>query len=388
MSSVVMLQPKSLQPGGILAITAECRRRRALGEEIVDLSLGEPDFNTPSHISEAAILAIEEGGTRYTAPAGLPQLRQMIVRSFGAEGLRFAPREVMVTCGATGAIWCAMQALLHDGDEVLLPAPYYPQYLNPIALAGAKTVVVATDAQRGFKVEPGALRAAITSRTRMLILNTPSNPAGVVYTGDELTLIADVAREHDLIILSDEVYCAFTFGVPFVSIASLAPERTLVVRSVSKTYAMTGWRVGYAAAPTPWIAEMTAVQESCIVTPVTVSQWAAVEALRASQECVTTMRDEFARRRALARTKLAAIPGVLLAPSEGGMFVFPDFSARAGDVDAFCAMLLGEHGVAVVPGSEFGAPGCLRISLGTPMAELSAGLDRLAAALPHEAAWN
>lgn len=388
MSVVPMQQSKSLVPGGILAITAECRRRRALGESIIDLSLGEPDFDTPPHICEAAMRALEEGGTRYTPPAGLPQLRQMIVRSLGAEGLRFAPREVMVTCGATGAIWCALQALLHDGDEVILPAPYYPQYLSPIAMAGARTVIVQTHAADGFKLDPDALRAAITSRSRLLILNAPSNPAGVVYDLTELTAIAAVAREHALTILSDEVYSAFTFGKPFVSMAAVAPERTLVVRSVSKTYAMTGWRIGFAAGPSSLIADMTAVQESCIVTPATLSQWAAVEALRGPQDCVVTMHDEFARRRELVSSKLRAISGVHLAESDGGMFVFPDLSARAGDVDAFCARLLREHGVAVVPGSEFGAPGCIRISLGTGPADLATGIDRLAAALPDEGSWN
>ncbi|MGZ5440798.1 MAG: pyridoxal phosphate-dependent aminotransferase [Thermoanaerobaculia bacterium] len=388
MSTVHVQQPKPLLPGGILAITAECRRRRALGEQIIDLSLGEPDFDTPPHICEAAMLAIEEGGTRYTAPAGLPQLRQMIVRSLGAEGLRFAPREVMVTCGATGAIFCALQALLRNDDEVLLPAPFYPQYLNPITLAGAHAVVIPTNANEDFKLDPQALRAAIAPRSRLLILNAPSNPAGVVYTHEELTAIAAVAREHQLTILSDEVYSAFTFGKPFVSMASVAPERTLVVRSVSKTYAMTGWRVGFAAGPAALIAEMTAVQEACIVTPATVSQWAAVEALRGPQECVTTIRDEFARRRELATTKLRAIAGVHLAASDGGMFVFPDLSSRVSDVDAFCTTLLRQHGVAVVPGSEFGVPGCIRISLGSGVDDLAVGIERLAAALPPEGTWN
>ena len=385
MSIVPVDSPKPLP--NILAITAECRRRRALGEPVVDLSLGEPDFDTPPHICEAAMLAIEEGGTRYTPPAGLPQLRQMVVRSLASEGLRFAPREVMVTCGATGAIWCALQSLLRDGDEVILPAPFYPQYLDPIARTGARTIILETSAAADFKLDPQALRDAITPRTRLLILNTPSNPAGVLYSEEELSAIAAIVREHDLTILSDEVYSAFTFGKRFVSIANFA-ERTLIVRSVSKTYAMTGWRIGYAAGPAALIEKMTAVQEVCIVTPATVSQWAAMEALRASQDCVARFRDEFARRRELATTKLRAIPGIRVAASDGGMFVFPDLSQRVPDVDAFCATLLREHGVAVVPGSAFGAPGCIRISLGAGVDDLTAGIDRIAAALPTESSWN
>lgn len=385
--SIVPGDPKPLVPN-ILAITAECRRRRALGERIVDLSIGEPDFDTPPHICEAAMLAIGEGGTRYTPPAGLPQLRQMIVRSLGSEGLRFAPREVMVTCGATGAIWCALQSLLRDGDEVLLPAPFYPQYLDPIARTGARTMILKTSADDDFRLDPQALREAITPRTRLLVLNTPSNPAGVTYSREVLTAVAAVAREHELPILSDEVYSAFTFGGPFVSIAAIAPERTLVVRSVSKAYAMTGWRIGFAAGPAPIIEAMTAVQEACIVAPATVSQWAALEALRASQECVAGFRAELARRRELATTKLRAIAGIHVAASDGGMFVFPDLGARVADVDAFCTTLLREHGVAVVPGSAFGAPGCIRISLGAGLRELADGIDGIAAALPSEAPWN
>lgn len=385
MSVATVETPKA----NILAITAECRRRRALGQPVVDLSLGEPDFDTPPHISEAAVRAIGQGAMRYTPPAGLPQLRQAVVRSLAADGLRFAPREVMITCGATGAIWCALQALLHDGDEVLLPAPFYPQYLDPIARSGARTVIVPTHAHDDFKVDPRSLRAAITPRTRILILNAPSNPAGVTYGKDELQPIAAVAREHDLTILSDEVYSAYLFGKPFVSIASVAPERTLVIRSVSKTYAMTGWRIGFAAGPAALIESMTAVQEVCIVTPATASQWAALEALRGPQECVAGFRDEFARRREAAVARLRAIPGVHLAASDGGMFVFPDLSARVADVDAFCATLLRQHGVAVVPGSIFGAPGSMRISLGVAPAELTSGIDRIAAALPaQELPWN
>jgi aspartate aminotransferase len=384
MTAFPMLQTKNLVPGGILAIAAECRSRRARGERILDLSLGEPDFDTPEHIMEAAFRALEEGATRYTPAAGLAPLRQAVLRSLGTEGLRYAPREVMITCGATGAISCAVQGLLGDGDEVIIPAPFYPQYLNPIALTGAKAVIVETNAGNGFRMTAEMLLAAITPQTRMLILNVPSNPAGVIYTREELAPLAAIAQEHGLVILSDEVYAAFTYGQPFVSIAALAPESTLVIRSVSKTYAMTGWRIGYAAGPARLIEAMTTIQESSIVTPTAVSQWAALEALRAAQDCVGTIRDEFARRRALAVQKLSAIASVTIAAGEGGMFVFPDLSGRIEDVDAFCKKLLREQGVAIVPGREFGAPSCVRISLGTNITEIAEGLTKLAAAIEAE----
>jgi aspartate aminotransferase len=384
MSAFPTLQTRNLVPGGILAIAAECRSRRAMGERIIDLSVGEPDFDTPAHIVEAAILALGEGATRYTPPAGLAPLRQAVVRSLGAEGLRYVPREVMITCGATGAIACAVQALLGDGDEAIIPAPFYPQYLNPIALTGAKAVIVETSAANGFRLTADMLRDAITPRTRLLILNVPSNPAGVMYTREELAPLAMVAQEHGLMILSDEVYASFTYGQPFVSIAALAPESTLVVRSVSKTYAMTGWRIGYAAGPTRLIEAMTTIQESSVVTPTAVSQWAALEAIRGPQECAGKMRDEFARRRAMAVKKLSAITGVTISAGDGGMFVFPDLGGRIEDVDAFCKRLLRERGVAVVPGTEFGAPTCVRISLGTKIQEIEEGLARLAIAIEAE----
>ena len=389
MTAIPMLPSNPVVPGGILAIAAECRRRRSLGEKIVDLSLGEPDFDTPTHIMEAAVQALEDGATRYTPSAGIPVLRQALIRSLGAEGLRFAPREVMVTVGATGAIWCAFQALLRPGDEVILPAPYYPQYLNPISMRGAHAVIVQTSSEERFKLQPEALRAAITDKTRMLILNAPSNPAGVIYTREELEALAAVAEEHNVFILSDEVYAAFTYGGKFVSMAAVAPQSTLIVRSVSKTYAMTGWRIGFAAGPAAIIDAMTAVQESCVVTPAAVSQWAAVEALRGPQDCVAKIRNEFARRRAIATEKLQAIEGVQVETGDGGMFVFPDLGARVPDVDAFCKRLLREHNVAVVPGSEFGAPTCVRISLGTNANDIAEGIDRIAKAIDdEEVSWT
>jgi aspartate aminotransferase len=287
----------------------------------------------------------------------------------------------MVAHGATGALACAFHALLQPGDEVLIPAPYYPQYRGAIELAGARVVIVETAMESGFRLDPKRLRRAITDRTRLLILNTPSNPAGVVYSRGELERIGEVVLGGGVGVISDEVYSAFAAPGSFVSIAAADGElarRTLVVRSVSKTYAMTGWRVGFAAGPAAWIESMIAVQESLIVTPSSIAQWAALEALRVSQDCVATLAAELRSRRALASGILNAMEGVRLPRTEAGMFLFPDLGARVADVDSFCSRLLREDGVAVVPGRSFGVPSCVRISLAAPPADLAAGLELLA----------
>jgi aspartate aminotransferase len=374
-----LIQPVAFAAGGILAIAAECRRRRALGEAVIDLSLGEPDMGTPGHIGRAAVAAIGEGHTRYTPPAGLAQLRQAAMRLLASEGLRYGPRQVIVTHGATGALACAFHALLGAGDEVLIPSPHYPQYMNAIQLASAHAVTIPTTIEEGFRLDPDRLRRAVTPRSRMLILNTPSNPAGVVYSRPELQAIAEVVIERGLVVISDEVYAAFTPG--FMSIASLDEEmlrRTLVVRSLSKSYAMTGWRVGFAAGPAAWIESMTAVQEATIVTPSSIAQWAALEALRGPQECVRVLSSEMASRRALATAQLRAIEGVRMPATDAGMFLFPDLGRSVPDVTAFCARLLAERGVAVVPGRQFGVESCVRISLATSAELLTEGIARLA----------
>ncbi|MCU1347415.1 MAG: aminotransferase class [Acidobacteria bacterium] len=386
-----LIQPAAFAAGGILAIAAECRRRRALGEVIIDLSLGEPDMETPAHIGRAAVAAIGEGQTRYTPPAGLAPLRQAAMRLLGSEGLRYGPRQVIVTHGATGALASAFHALLGAGDEVLIPSPHYPQYMNAIQLASGHAVTIPTTIEEGFRLDPDRLRRALTPRSRLLILNTPSNPAGVVYSRGELQAIAEIVVERGLVVISDEVYAAFTPG--FLSIAALDEEmleRTLVVRSLSKTYAMTGWRVGFAAGPARWIESMTAVQEATIVAPSSIAQWAALEALRGPQDCVCVLASEMASRRALATARLQAIDGVRMPATEAGMFVFPDLGLSEPDVTTFCARLLAERGVAVVPGREFGAGSCVRISLAASAGLLTEGIGRLAECIvaTREGRWT
>jgi aspartate aminotransferase len=368
-------------PSAILALTADCRRRQAAGRDIVDLGLGEPDRPTPSHVLEAAARAAADGHTKYTPPAGVGPLRSAIVRHLSREGLAYAPREVMVTCGAMGALGCAFHALIGAGDEVLLPAPYYPPYLPQIGLVGGRAVVVPTDESDGFKLRPDALRAALTPRSRVLVLNTPSNPAGTVYDTGELEALAGVAAEAGLLIVADEVYRDLTAGDrPFASMASLSPEvrrHTLLVRSLSKSYAMTGWRLGYAAGPEPLVKAMTQVQEALLVMPSSVSQWAAVAALTGPQDGLHELAASLRTRAAYARTRLAAMPGVRCAPTDGTFFAFPALGPVGSDVTAFCAWLLDQQGVSVVPGSAFGVPWCARLSCAAPPDLLQEGLDRL-----------
>lgn len=375
----------ALAPNAILALTAECRRRQAAGRDVLDLGLGEPERTTPEHVLAAAARAAAQGHTRYTPPAGIAPLRSAVVRRLALEGLRYAPREVMVTCGAMGALACAFHALLDAGDEVLLPAPYYPPYLPQIALVGARAVIVPTLETEGFKLRPAALRAALTARSRVLVLNTPGNPSGTVYSRDELLAVAEVARAAGLVIVSDEVYRDLLAGPdPYVSPAALPSElsrHTLVVRSLSKSYAMTGWRLGYAAGPEALIKSMVRIQEALLVMPCSVSQWAGLEALSGPQDCVRALANTLAEQAAYVQQRLARLPGVRCNASPGTFFAFPALGPVGSDVSAFCAALLERHGVALVPGRAFGVPWCARLSCAAPRERLEQALDRLERAL-------
>lgn len=372
---------ESVGPSAILALTAECRRRQALGKDVLDLGLGEPDAPTPAHVLEAATRAAAQGHTRYTPPAGIAQLRSAILHHLSGEGLSYAPREVMVTCGAMGGLACAFHALIGPGDEVLLPSPYYPPYLPQIGLVGGRAVIVPTDEADGFKLRPEALRAALTPRSRVLVLNTPSNPAGTVYSRAELVALAAVALEAGLMVVSDEVYRDLLAGPePFVSMAALAPEmrrHTLVVRSLSKSYAMTGWRLGYAAGPEWLVKAMVQVQEALLVMPSSISQWAGLEALTGPQDFVRQLATSLAERASYTQARLGALPGVRCAPTAGTFFAFPALGEPGTDVTELCAFLLDRHGVSVVPGRAFGVPWCVRVSCAAPREHLEQGLDRL-----------
>jgi len=380
-----MLSPaerlRGLAVNPILAIAADCQRRRTFGQDIVDLSVGQPDFGTPRRIGDAACRAVAAGETRYPPLQGIGPLRVAVRARLLSESLGYQAREILVTAGATGGLFCAFQALLEPGDRVLIPVPAYPAYARQVALAGGVPVPVPTRFEDGFRLMPEGLRAATREPARLLVLNNPGNPTGAVYGREELEGIAAVVLERDLAVVADEIYSDFIHaGPPFVSFASLGPkmrERTILVRSLSKSYAMTGWRIGFAAGPEVLIRAMLEVQHAALVAPASVCQWAAAEALAGDQAELREMARTYAERHRLVQDWLATLSGVRSIDARGAFFAFPDLSGRCRDVDRLCRTLLDRQGVAVVPGSAFGAAGCIRISYAVETAQLAKGLDRL-----------
>jgi aspartate aminotransferase len=368
----------------ILAITSECRRRKAMGEKVIDLSLGEPDLNTPPRIVAAASRALEQGHTRYVPTAGIAPLRVALRRSLGKEGLDYAPQELMATCGATGALWCALRVMLRQGDEVLLPVPTFPPYYAQIRMAGGIPVSLHTRQEDGFKLTAEMLRAGVTERTRLLILNSPANPTGAVYTRAELEALASVILERGLFVISDEVYSSLVYGdARHLSLAALSKElrqQVLVIRSFSKSHAMTGWRIGFAAGPEQLIEQMISVQELSVLSPASVSQWAAVEALREMPEEAAERLAGLDARRRYVLERLERMTGAPVR-ADGGLFAFPDLSGPGRDVTKLCRYLLDREALALVPGAAFGAPWCARISYVGSLAELEEGMDRLSRGL-------
>jgi aspartate aminotransferase len=323
---------------------------------------------------------MSEGQTRYTPPEGIAPLRMALRRHLAAAGLAYRPREVMAACGATGALTCAFQALLVPGDEVLVPLPCYPAYATQIALAGGVPIAIPTGAAAGFKVRPEEVQAALTARSRVLILNNPCNPTGSVYTSGELEALLEAAVEAELFIVCDEVYCDLRHErAPFISFAALnadARSRSLVVRSASKTYAMTGWRIGFAAGPEALISAMVTIQEASVVMPASVSQWAAVAALDGPQDWVAAMAASFASRHRYVHDRLSMMTGVRVTEGQAGFFALVDVSEFTADAALFCRRLLAHQGVALVPGDAFGVPGAVRLSYARSLPEIADGLDR------------
>ncbi len=376
-------------------VNAAARQLREQGIDIVDLSVGEPDFPTPAAAREAGKLAIEEHRTRYTDNAGVLELRRAVAEKLRRDnGVDYAPEEVLVSPGAKASLYLAMMALFEDGDEVLIPIPCWVSYPEQVRLAGARPVFVEAKEEDGFKVRPEALEAAISPRTRGLVLNSPSNPTGASYEAAELAAIAEVCARHDLWIVSDEIYEKLLYdGRRFTSVASLGPEsrrRTIVVNGWSKAFAMTGWRLGYAAGPREVIAAMGRLQSHSTSHPSSISQWAALEALRAGAAEVERMAQEFARRRDAVHGGLLAIPGLACVRPAGAFYAFPNVSAwfgrelrgqrlRTGEDVAM--LLLREARVAVVPGEAFGSPRHVRLSYAASMERLVEGLRRIAEVL-------
>ncbi len=387
----VSARVRALRPSETLSLSARARELRARGESVVSFAAGEPDFDTPEHIRRAAIEAIDAGHTRYTDVAGTAALREAIAAKLArGNGLQYGAREIVVSNGAKHSIWNALFTLCEPGDEVLIPVPYWVTFPEIVRLVGAVPVPVAPSPGT-YKVTPADLDRAVTPRTRLLILNSPNNPSGAVYGREEIDAIAKVVLRHDLFVLSDEIYENLIYsGERHVSIAESPGlrERTVLVNGVSKTWAMTGWRVGFAAAPTDVAEGMERLQGQSTSNPSSVSQQAALRALTGGMEQAYAMRDKFAARRDLVVEKLTRIPGVALRPPEGAFYAFPDLSERirrakngVKDSVGLCDYLIDEARIVCVPGSAFGMEGHLRLSYAVGEREIHDGLDRMSAAL-------
>jgi aspartate aminotransferase len=384
---------KVVKPSPTFAMAAEAAALRAQGRDIVDLSVGEPDFDTPAHIVEAARQAMDRGETKYTPIGGTDALKDAVRAKLRREnGLTYERAEVMASCGGKHALYNAFQAMLDPGDEVVLPAPYWVSYPDMLRLAGAEPRIVETTAARGFRMSPAELEAAIGPKTVGVILNSPSNPTGAVYPADELRALGEVALRREIVVFTDDIYERLT-ARPVPHIGTLVPglrPRLVIFNSVSKSYAMTGWRIGYTAAPADLIKSMTVLQSQSTTNPTSIAQAAAVAALTGPQDGVDAMAREFAERLVFVAQGLQEIPGLLTTVPEGAFYIFPDVSeffgteGPDGRIDSAAALstyLLRHAGVAVVPGEGFGAPNHVRISYAASRRLLAEGLERLARAL-------
>ena len=382
-----------VKPSPTLAVTARVAELRAAGKDIIGLGAGEPDFDTPDHIRAAAIKAINDGFTRYTAVDGTPALKKAIIAKFKQDnGLDYSLDQILVSCGGKQSFYNLCQALLNPGDEVIIPAPYWVSYPDMVRLADGEPVIVRAGVDTRFKITPGQLEAAITPKTRIVVINSPSNPTGVAYTRAELEALCDVLKKSpQLLIATDDMYEHILWSdEPFCNILNACPElydRTIVLNGVSKVYAMTGWRIGYAGGPADLIKAMKKVQSQSTSNPASISQVAAQAALEGDQSCIQPMIKAFRERHDYVVAALNDIPGVVCLPADGTFYCFPyvqDVIDRLDSVNddiELAEYLLDEAGVALVPGSAFGAPGYVRISFATGMDTLKDALTRITTAL-------
>ncbi|HSU80383.1 MAG TPA: pyridoxal phosphate-dependent aminotransferase [Candidatus Angelobacter sp.] len=378
---------KTITPSSTLAITAKANQLKEEGHDIIGLGAGEPDFNTPESIIEAAYDAAKNGKTKYTATAGLSELKQAIVDTLKKDqGLNFTPGQIIVSSGAKNALYLVFQALLNEGDEVLIPSPYWVSYPEQVKLAGGVPVFVEGHEANHFKVTVEQLKKALTERTKALIINSPSNPTGMIYKKEELQAIGQFCLEHDLYIISDEIYNKLVYdGAKAVSIAELSPDlqkQTILINGVSKSHAMTGWRIGFAAGDQALIKAMTNVASHSTSNPTSIAQYAALAAYTGPQEPVEEMRKAFEDRLNYAYERLINIPGLTCVKPKGAFYLFPNAKKAAKmtgfeTVDQWVEALLEEEKVAIVPGSGFGAPDYVRLSYATSLEHLKNALDRI-----------
>ncbi|ACV26330.1 pyridoxal phosphate-dependent aminotransferase [Kangiella koreensis] len=379
---------KLVKPSPTLAVAAKAKELKAQGRPIVGLGTGEPDFDTPEHIKQAAIEAIKGGATKYTPVDGTPELKQAVIDKFKRDNnLDYQANQILVSCGGKQSFYNLCQALINDGDEVIIPAPYWVSYPDMAILAGGKPVIIETTIEQHLKITPEQLRNAITDKTKLFVINSPSNPTGVAYSKEELKALADVLLEFpNIVVATDDMYEHILWTEqPFVNILNVCPElydRTVVLNGVSKAYAMTGWRIGYAGGPADLIGAMKKIQSQSTSNPAAPSQAAATAALAGDQSCIKPMLAAFKRRHDYLVDALNSIEGVTCLPSDGTFYAFPNMQGLIdkhgceSDLD-FAELLIEKVDLALVPGSAFGAPGHLRLSYAASMDTLEEAIVRL-----------
>lgn len=364
-----------------LAITARAKELSASGKDVVNFGAGEPDFDTPDYIKQAAIAAIQKGFTKYTPSIGTVQLREAISAKFQKDNnLVYKPSQIAVSCGAKHSIYNIIQVLIDKGDEVLLPSPYWVSYPEMVKLSGGQSKILETTAETNFKITPEQLKESINSHTRLLILNSPSNPTGMVYSKSELEKIADICIKHQIYVLSDEIYEKLIYTEEkYTSFASLNPDiykLTITVNGVSKAYSMTGWRIGYCGAPEEIISYVNKFQDHTTSNPTSISQMAALEALSAPEDSIISMRNEFKNRRNLMMSCLDQIPEIRYITPQGAFYIFCDVS-KLGGATEIAKRMLEEVNVAVIPGNSFGADDYIRLSFATSSERIQTGIRRI-----------
>jgi aspartate aminotransferase len=384
---------KRVKPSPTLTISARAAELCAAGEDIIGLGVGEPDFDTPEHIKNAAIDAIHRGETKYTAVDGTPALKQAIISKFHRDNqLEYQPNQILVSSGGKQSFYNLCQAMLDEGDEVIIPAPYWVSYPDMVLLADGTPVTVLAGQDQGFKITPAQLDAALNDKTRLFVINSPSNPTGVAYRRKELQALGEVLRKYpQVLIATDDMYEHILWmDEPFSNILMACPDlydRTIVLNGVSKSYAMTGWRIGYAAGPADLIKNMNKIQSQSTSNPASISQAAALAALNGEQSCIDTMLNAFKERHEYLVEALNHVPGFKCLPSDGTFYSFPDVSEAIANTDGvnndldLAEYLINKAGVAIVPGSAFGAEGYIRLSFATSLDVLKDAVNRISKAL-------
>lgn len=379
---------KALTPSTTLAITAKAKEMKAQGIDVIGLGAGEPDFNTPDHIIEAAYESLKDGQTKYTPAGGLAELKSAIINKLEQDqGITYKANEIIVTTGAKHALYNLFQVILNDGDEVIIPTPYWVSYPEQVKLADGVPVYVDGKESNNFKITPEQLEASITDKTKAVIINSPSNPTGMLYSAEELKALGEIAVRHNIWIVSDEIYEKLVYGDnKHVSIAQLSPElkeQTIIINGVSKSHSMTGWRIGYAAGNAQVVKAMTDLASHSTSNPTSTAQYGAIAAYTGTQEPVEIMKKAFEERLNIIHAKLIEIPGVTCLKPQGAFYLYPNVTEAAkltghANVDDFVKALLEEANVAVVPGSGFGTPANIRLSYATSLELLEKAVERIA----------